>query len=138
MKRSSFLSISSVVVLTLIGSSAVLAEDEFRPLFNGNDLSGWVPVNVAPETFTVRDAMIVSTGKPTGMLRTERPYENFVIELEWRHIEPGGNAGLFVWSDALPALGVPFTRAIEVQILDGQNNPNFTSHGDVFGIWGQR
>ena len=24
----------------------------FRPLFNGKDLTGWVPVNVAPETFT--------------------------------------------------------------------------------------
>ena len=51
-------------------------------------------------------------------------------------MQPGGNAGLFVWSDALPAVGVPFTRSFEVQILDGQNGPNYTSHGDVFGIWG--
>ncbi|MGZ3432868.1 MAG: hypothetical protein ACXVA7_13850, partial [Isosphaeraceae bacterium] len=29
--------------------------------FNGKDLSGWVPVNVAPETFSVRDGLIVST-----------------------------------------------------------------------------
>ena len=95
-----------------------------------------MPVNVAPETFTVRDGMIVSTGKPTGVMRTDRPYENFVIELEWRHLKPGGNAGLFVWSDALPAMGVPFTRSFEVQILDGHEDPNYTSHGDVFGIWG--
>ena len=95
-----------------------------------------MPVNVAPETFTVRDGMIVSTGKPTGVMRTDRQYENFVIELEWRHLQPGGNAGLFVWSDALPAVGVPFTRSFEVQILDGHETPNFTSHGDVFGIWG--
>jgi hypothetical protein len=51
-------------------------------------------------------------------------------------MQPGGNAGLFVWSHALPAVGVPFTRSFEVQILDGQNGPNYTSHGDVFGIWG--
>ena len=50
--------------------------------------------------------------------------------------QPGGNAGLFVWSDALPAVGVPFTRSFEVQILDGHETPNYTSHGDVFGIWG--
>ena len=112
------------------------AEDGFRPLFNGKDLAGWVPVNVSPETFTARDGMIVSTGKPTGVLRTDRPYENFVLELEWRHLQPGGNAGLFVWSDALPAVGVPFTRSFEVQILDGRDGPNYTSHGDVFGIWG--
>lgn len=124
------------LVAFVVPPAARADEDGFRPLFNGKDLSGWVPVNVAPETFTARDGMIVSTGKPTGVLRTDRPYENFVLELEWRHMQPGGNAGLFVWSDALPAVGVPFTRSFEVQILDGQNDPNYTSHGDVFGIWG--
>ena len=56
------------------------------PLFNGKDLSGWVPVNVAPNTFTVRDGMIISTGKPTGVMRTDRMYENCIVELEWRHL----------------------------------------------------
>jgi 3-keto-disaccharide hydrolase len=136
MKQLLALASGVVVSLVLVGSSSTLADEDFRPLFNGKDLSGWVPVNVAPETFTVRDGMIVSTGKPTGVMRTDRPYENFVMELEWRHLHAGGNAGLFVWSDALPALGVPFTRSFEVQILDGHETPNYTSHGDVFGIWG--
>jgi hypothetical protein len=126
----------AVVAMPVAAGPGSLRADDFRPLFNGKDLSGWVPVNVAPETFTARDALIVSTGKPTGVLRTDRQYENFVLELEWRHMQPGGNAGLFVWSDALPAVGVPFTRSFEVQILDGQDGPNYTSHGDVFGIWG--
>ncbi|MFO0910476.1 MAG: DUF1080 domain-containing protein [Isosphaeraceae bacterium] len=115
---------------------AAADEEGFRPLFNGKDLEGWVPVNVAPETFTVKDGLIVSTGVPTGVLRTDRHYENFVIELEWRHMKPKGNAGLFIWSDALPAPGVPFTRGIEVQILDGRETANYTSHGDVFAIHG--
>lgn len=132
MKRILLLSLAALVVAPPLRAD----DDGFRPLFNGRDLSGWVPVNVAPETFTARDGMIVSTGKPTGVLRTDRQYENFVLELEWRHLQPGGNAGLFVWSDALPAVGVPFTRSFEVQILDGQNTENYTSHGDVFGIWG--
>jgi hypothetical protein len=109
---------------------------EWKPLFNGRDLSGWVPVNVAPETFTVRDGIIVSTGKPTGVMRTEKQYENFEIELDWKHIVPGGNAGLFVWSDPVTAQGQPFTRAIEVQILDGHQTENYTSDGDVFSIHG--
>src|SRR5579885_2431389 len=91
------------VVVGLIATGRAWADDDFRPLFNGKDLSGWVPVNVAPETFTVRDGMIVSTGKPTVVMLTDRHYENFVVELEWRHLRAGGNAGLFVWSDALPA-----------------------------------
>ena len=111
-------------------------EGEFRSLFNGEDLSGWVNVNCAPETFSVRDGMIVSTGIPTGVMRTERMYENFVLELEWRHMQPLGNAGLFVWSDALTAPGVPFTRSVEVQVLDGRNTVGYTSHGDVFSIHG--
>ena len=49
-------------------------EEGFVTLFNGKDLSGWVPVNVAPGTFTVREGMIISTGKPTGVMRTEQMY----------------------------------------------------------------
>jgi len=112
------------------------AEETWEPLFNGQDLTGWVNVNCAPGTFTVRDGMIVSTGVPTGVLRTDRQYENFILELEWKHLQPMGNAGLFVFSDAITAPGVPFTRSIEVQVLDGRTNENYTSHGDVFAIHG--
>ena len=124
-------------VLLIVALSLHAAEEGFVPLFNGKDLSGWVNVNCAPNTFSARDGMIVSTGKPTGVLRTDKMYENFVLELEWKHLHKGGNAGLFVYSDAATAPGVPFTRAIEVQILDG-NDPNglWTGHGDVFAIHG--
>src|SRR5689334_7839241 len=116
--------------------SAFGAEGNWAPLFNGRDLSGWVNVNCAPNTFTVRDGMIISTGVPTGVLRTERQYENYELEMEYRHMRDGGNAGLFVWSDPITSPGVPFARSIEVQILDGRNTDNYTSHGDVFAIHG--
>jgi hypothetical protein len=123
----------------LAPSTALAAEPDamgFTPLFNGADLDEWVIVNVAPETFSVRDGMIVSTGVPTGVMRTQRMYENFELQLEWRHMVPQGNAGLFVWSDAVTAPGVPFTRSIEVQVLDGRNSETYTSHGDIFSIHG--
>ena len=126
----------SVTAVLFVTAAARAQEDGFTPLFNGKDLSGWVPVNVAPKTFTVRDNMIVCDGKPTGVMRTDRHYENFVLELEYMHLVPGGNAGLFVWSDAVTSPGVPFTRSIEVQILDGSNSENHTSHGDIFSIHG--
>ena len=110
--------------------------DGFVPLFNGRDLSNWVPINVSPETFSVRDGVIYCTGQPTGIMRTDRMYENFVLELDWRHLKPGGNAGLFVWSDGVIAEPTPFARSIEVQILDGHETPNYTSDGDVFAIHG--
>ena len=129
------LAASLVIALLVVG--AATAEDEgLAPLFNGKNLSGWVNVNCAPSTFTVRDNLIISTGIPTGVLRTERQYENFILELEWRHMVPKGNAGLFVWSDPVTARGQPFTRSVEVQILDGRNSETHTSHGDVFSIHG--
>ncbi len=125
------------LVIALLALAAARADDEvLTPLFNGQDLSGWVNVNCAPGTFTVRDNMIISTGIPTGVLRTERQYENFILEIEWRHMVPKGNAGLFVWSDPVTARGQPFTRSVEVQILDGRNSETHTSHGDVFSIHG--
>ena len=130
---------SAAALLVLAALSSASADDsDFVPMFNGKDLSGWMPVNVAPTTFSVKDGIIVSTGVPTGTMRTERMYENFIIELEWRHMKPKGNAGLFVWGDPITAVGGPFSRGIEVQILDGHETANYTSHGDIFPIWGAR
>ena len=108
------------------------------PLFNGRDLSGWVNVNCAPETWSVREGVIHSSGKPICELRTDRMYEHFILELEWRHMKPQGNAGVFVWSDPVTSPGVPFTRSIEIQVLDGRNSETHTSHGDVFAIQGAK
>lgn len=117
------------------------AEDGFRPLFNGRDLSGWVNANCAPETWSVQDGVIHCTGLPTGALRTDRQYENFILEVEWRHLSKGGNSGVFIWGTPIAAPGVPFLRGIEVQVLDnGFNIPGknewYTTHGDVFPIHG--
>ena len=121
--------------------------DGFVSMFNGRDLTGWTNINCAPETWTVRDGLIHCTGKPTGALRTTRQYENFIMEVEWRHLEHGGNSGIFMWGTAISAPGVPFLRGIEVQVLDhgyatdfekktGKKSDWFTTHGDVFPIHG--
>jgi 3-keto-disaccharide hydrolase len=129
----------------LILAGAALAQDStqfltkdpaFKPIFNGKDLSGWAQVNCAPETFTVKDGEIVCTGIPNGVLRSEKPYANFVLELEWRHMKADSNSGLFIWSDPLPIRGSCFTRSVEVQIMDGRQGDNFTSDGDMFAIQG--
>ena len=130
--------VTAIVIVLLAFSSSTMADetDKFVPLFNGHDLSGWVNVNCGPDTWSVKDGVIYCTGKPIGELRTERMYQNFILELEWRHLKPKGNAGVFVWADALPARGQPFHRAIEVQVLDGREGSWFTSDGDIFPIHG--
>src|SRR5437899_5592611 len=123
-------------------------EDGFVPMFNGKDLTGWVNVNCAPGTFFVKDGMIVTTGKPTGYLRTDKQYENFVAEFDWMHVPPKpgavGNSGFFVWADPIPAVGTGYTRGIEVQVLVNLTYKNkkgditATSQGDLFSIWGAK
>src|SRR5271155_674417 len=92
-----------LLALGLLPAAVSLGDqgDGFVPMFNGKDLTGWVNVNCAPETFFVKDDMIITTGKPIGYLRTERQYENFIAEFDWMHIPPKpgavGNSGFFVW-----------------------------------------
>jgi hypothetical protein len=125
---------------------ASLAADAV-PLFNGKDLTGWIDVNTSASTWTVAKdetgtPVIKCTGVPTGILRTEKAYENFVLEFDWKHLSEPGNAGLFVWSDPYCAKGVPFSRSIEVQIMltpdnvDKQGRTMYTGQGDIFSIWG--
>ena len=128
--------LAGVLLAIALAAGSAPQDERFVPLFDGTSLAGWVNINCAPDTFAVRDGVIAVTGVPICEIRTERMYENFVLELEYRHERPMGNAGVFIWADALPARGQPFLRAIEVQVLDGRNSETYTSHGDVFAIHG--
>src|SRR2546426_1589577 len=80
----------------------------WRDLFNGKDLTGWVNVNTDKDTWSVENGMLVCSGRPTGVMRTDRQYENFLLHVEWMHTEPGGNSGMFLWSGPKPANNSPF------------------------------
>jgi beta-glucanase (GH16 family) len=119
----------------------------FRDLFNGKDLTGWVNVNTAPDTWTVKDGLLVCSGKPIGVMRSDRQYENFILHIEWRHMQPGGNSGVFVWSDAKPAESNRLPKGMEVQMLDldwinrNPSRPGVPNHvgfvsGELFGAGG--
>ena len=133
--------ISRVCLFIFVACSpSVAQESQFRPLFNGKNLDGWVLVNTDVSTWTIKDGMLVCSGKPIGELRTRRMYQNFILEVEWRHMKPRGNAGIFVWADDITAKGVPFHRSIEVQVLENAygNNRSHTTHGDIFPIHGAK
>jgi hypothetical protein len=117
---------------------------------------GWVElgekdfknVNCAEDTWTFKDGVIHCTGKPTGVMRTQKEYKNFELVGEWRHLKSAGNSGFFVWTvpESLEGLK-PGTlpRGIEVQVLDHgyatqyeertKKKPDwFTTNGDVFPV----
>jgi hypothetical protein len=127
-------------VLAWAGAASAAEQDGFKLLFNGKTLDGWRNINCGPKTWTVKEGMIHCTGKPIGELRTLKMYENFIFEVEWRHLKPRGNAGIFVWADAYPAKGQPFHRGVEVQVLENAygSGGGHTTHGDIFPIHGAK
>lgn len=121
---------------------------QWKDLFNGKDLAGWVDVNTSPETWSVKDGLLVCKGKPIGVMRSDRQYENFILHIEWRHMEAGGNSGVFLWSDAIPQRS-RLPLGMEVQMLelewpnlnrerDGSPRPIAYVHGELFGAGGMK
>ena len=116
--------------LVALGSFAARAQSspEFQDLFNGKDLTGWVNVNTAPDTWKARDGLLVCSGHPIGVMRSVKEYENFMLHIEWRHMEAGGNSGVFVWSDAVPDAESRLPNGVEVQMLELEW-PNLNKQG---------
>lgn len=105
-----------------------------KSLFNGKDLTGWhvdVPHRDnnpdAKPTFIVRDGMLVSLGNPQGHLITDKEYENFRLEVEYRFAAKPGNCGVLVNASDPRALYKMFPKSIEVQM-------NHTHAGDFWCI----
>lgn len=67
--------------------------DGWKPLFNGKDLTGWVPVHDVQ--FEVKDGLLRLV-KGMGWLRTDREYKDFILELEWRALDEQYDSGIFV------------------------------------------
>lgn len=120
---------------------------EWKSLFNGKDLTGWVDVNTSPDTWKVKDGLLVCEGNPIGVMRSEKQYENFILHIEWRHMEAGGNSGVFIWSEGSVPEGRRLPKGMEVQMLelewpklhpDKNGNPAHIGYisGELFGANG--
>jgi hypothetical protein len=111
--------------------------------------SDFTDVNGTPDTWTWKDGLLTTTGQPIGVYRTRQAFTNFELVVEWRHLKPAGNSGVFAWvpdeavsglkPDVLPEGG------IEVQMLDhafrgqyeqrsGKKGDWFTTNGDIFAV----
>jgi hypothetical protein len=108
----------------------------------------FVHVNCAPDTWTWKEGTIHCTGQPVGVVRSQKTYTNFELVVQWRHLRPAGNSGVFVWTPEASLNGLQpgqLPHGIEVQVLDhgyqeqyekqtGKKADWFTTHGDVFPV----
>jgi len=106
----------------------------------------WIDVNTGPDTWKVKGEELICTGNPIGVMRSEKQYENFILHVEWKHMEAGGNSGMFVWSAARPDEKSRLPDGVEVQMLEldwvnlnkrnGETPPIAYVHGELFGVGG--
>ena len=145
---------SGLILLTgLISAQETLfsfgEEIDLQKIVAGKKVDGapvnWIQVNTDDDTWSVKGKQIICTGHPIGVIRSEKRYTNFVLHIEWKHMEAGGNSGTFVWSDAKPGDN-RLPNGVEVQMLeldwvnlntrDGKTPPLAYVHGEIFGVGG--
>ncbi|BBO36452.1 3-keto-disaccharide hydrolase [Lacipirellula parvula] len=156
MLRTIQLSAHLFVALSLSSPFALAAEPVKSALIDGSaegfrtlGEDDFTNVNCDDDTWTWKDGVAHCTGKPVGVIRSKQKFTNFELVAEWKHLQDGGNSGMFVWTSDealkdLPAGMLP-PGGIEVQVLDlgyavnyekqnGNKADWFTCHGDVFPV----
>ncbi len=95
----------------------LLPQEKPVDLFNGKDLTGWVPMNKAE--WAVEEGLLTLTGKGgNGWLRTEKMYKDFELTVDWKTTAEKYDSGIFFHA---MEKGDPWPRvAIQVNLLKGK------------------
>ncbi len=81
----SLLNAAAMTFVLVSGTFVARADDGFKPLFNGKDLTGWVTPS-DKSLFTVEDGAIVGRTKGdlkiNQFLATDKPYADFILKMK--------------------------------------------------------
>lgn len=103
-------------------AQAPTAPTEPIDLFNGEDLTGWtfdsLDTDDRVKVYTVEDGLIKVSGNPRAVLRTERSFRDYEIEVQWRWPDKPGNSGLLVHCSK-PRERSIWPKSLEVQLQNG-------------------
>lgn len=120
-------------LLLLAGcASAPSAGEQWTPLFNGRDLSGWMGDT---EGYTVQDGVMVAKHGTRGNLYTDRPYSDFVLRFQFR-LDSAANNGVGIRAE--PGKDAAY-YGMEVQMIDDYaakwaNIQPWQKHGSIYGV----
>jgi hypothetical protein len=112
-----------VVASLLVFALPATAAEKPVALFNGRDLEGWTyhldkPGVAMEDVWSVKDGVLVCKGRPAGYLLTKKKdFKDYLLTLEWRWPDKGGNNGVLVHVTKPGALGV-WPKCLEVQLGD--------------------
>ena len=112
-----------LLIIPFMLFSTILFSQSIK-LFDGKSLEGWymdVPElekdSSIRKPFLVRNGMLVSLGTPNGHLLTDKEYENYRLEVEYRFAGEPGNCGVLVHASGSRNLYQMFPKSIEVQMM---------------------
>lgn len=133
-RRILLISLSAAVLLAQ-PKKPVLPGEDWVPLFNGKDLTGWV--EVGKEKWTVEDGTIhgVAVTKEYGYLMTEKNYKDFHLAIQFK-CEGGGNSGVFFHTAFKP--GTPtVTQGLQFEIdcALGRHTGGIYGDGRAWIVW---
>jgi hypothetical protein len=131
-------------------------EGKWRSLLTGNLADNWTGMSMSLQSPLISTKpnpdkpgeyiLHIDHGR-TGLIRSLSYFENFILEMEWRHLTEApnagggngtsGNSGLLICHSAFPSPGGPYpAEGHEVQVCNLGNGTWYTSHGDIFTLPG--
>jgi hypothetical protein len=119
------------------GAESRTASDGWRPLFSGNQLTGWRAYRgqEVPAGWSVTDG-VLSKSVGTRDIITQEQFGDFELEWEWK-VATGGNAGVFY--RGTEEYDRIYWTGTEYQLLDDPNAPDgrsrLTAAGSVYGLY---
>lgn len=127
-KPAAMIGAAIVMLIALAGGPVVAAETasatvpkEKIVLFNGTDFTGWklflpdANADVA-KTWSISQGVLRCEGKPAGYMRTETPYADYHLHVEWRWPGKPGNNGVLVHTSGADKV---WPRSLECQLQAG-------------------
>jgi hypothetical protein len=110
-----------------------LAAGEVERLSPKRDISEyWIPEGAPPDTWSVKDGVIMCKGQPHGYIRTKKEYTNYIFKVEWHYksegAPPNPNSGVLL--NIVPPHKT-WPKCVEVQLMNPEAGSIFALEGGV-------
>lgn len=121
---------SFIVIFSFIffQSNTMKKETGWKLLFDGKTTKGWHNYgtkDISP-LWKVEDGALMLSQKGAGDILTDKEYENYEFELEWK-ISEGGNSGIYYLVNENPQkYQKGWNTGPEMQVLDDDKHPDAT------------